>query len=78
MKFIGDEAQTVSSGEYNYNAVIGTGAITLTMSLNSGPFIAVPDGAFTADDAGLIVFATCRVKAGLTSNASFVMNNTKS
>ena len=76
MKFTGDESQTVPACEYNYNVDIGAGAVTLTMSLNQGPFIAIPDGAFTADDAGLIQFATCRVKAGLTSDATFVMNST--
>jgi len=76
MKFTGDEAQTVTAGEYNYVADIGSGAVTLTMSLNQGPFIAVSDGAFAADDTGLIRFATCRVKAGLTSDASFIMNST--
>ena len=76
MKFTLDEAQTVPAGEYNYIADIGAGAVTLTMSLNQGPFVAISDGAFTVDDTGLIKFATCRVKAGLTSDASFIMNST--
>ena len=75
MKFTGDEAQTVTAGLYNFNVDIGAGAATLTMKLSgASSFIAVPDGAFTTDDAGLIRFGTCRLKAGLTSDASFTMD----
>lgn len=76
MKFTGDEAQTVPAGEYNYVADIGAGAVTLTMSLSGGPFVAITDGAITSDETGLIRFATCRLKAGLTSTATFTMNAT--
>ena len=75
MIFKDDVAQTVTAGEYNYIADAGTGAVTLTMSLSGGDFIAVPGGAFTAYDAGLIVFATCRVKAGIPGDAKFIMNS---
>ena len=76
MKFTGDEAQTVPGGEYNYIADIGSGLVTLTMSLSGGPFVAIGEGAFVADSAGLITFATCRLKAGLTSDATFTINKT--
>ena len=75
MKFTGDIELTVPAGLYNYTADVGAGAVTLTMSLSGAPFVAVTDGAFSADDTGLIRFATCRVKAGLTSDAAFTMNS---
>jgi len=73
MKFTGDIEQTVPAGEYNYTADTGAGAVTLTMSLSGGPFVEVTGGGFSADDTGLIRFGTCKVKAGLTSNAAFTM-----
>ena len=74
MKFTLDEAQTVPAGQYNYVANVGGGDVTLSISLNNEPFVAIGDGAFPADSAGLITLATCRVKAGLTGDATFLMS----
>lgn len=75
MKFTADEEQTVLGGKYNYQANVGTGAVTLQIKINpASSFLNVTDGAFTVDDTGIIEITTCRMKAGLTNDAEFIMS----
>ncbi len=71
MNFIADEAQTVTSGKYVYQAIITSGGVTMEMSMSGGAFSPITDGAFTADADGVIDLPTCRLKAGLTGDAVF-------
>lgn len=73
MRFTDDIGQDVSGGDYNYTVVLGGGTCTLTFSIEGNPFVAVPDGAFAGDESGIITFGNCKVKAGLTGAATFVM-----
>lgn len=75
MKFTADEELTVPAGTYAYQADVGAGTITLSMRIMSASaFVPITNGAITADETGIISLPTCRMKAGLTSDAEFVMD----
>lgn len=75
MKFTADIAQPVESGKYNYQFTAGSGAATLQIKTEGASgFVNVPDGALTADSTELIELARCELKAGLTSDAEFILN----
>ena len=75
MKFNQDFDQTVPAGKYNFQFTANGGTATLQMKLTaSDGFTNIPDGALSADSSSIIEIATCRMKAGLTGDATFLMD----
>jgi hypothetical protein len=77
MKFTADQEQTVTRGNWNYIANVGSGSITLQYAVsgimhpvNTGSISA---GVIAADGTDIINLPTCRLKAGLTGDATFEM-----
>lgn len=75
MKFTLDEEKTVTKGFWNYIADPGSGSITLSYApagemklVNTG---SVSDGVIIAANTDIINLPTCRLKAGLTGDATF-------
>lgn len=75
MVFTDDVIQPISGGTYNYTVILNGGGCTLMFSIENGPFEAVPDGSFASDDSQVIIFGDCKLKAGLTGSATFVMTH---
>lgn len=77
MEFRADEPQTVTRGNWNYDVTLNGGACVLTFSMAGNAFKPVPNGDFIVDGAEIIHFGTCRLKAGLTGDATFTMIRAK-
>ena len=80
MKFKADNAKKISAGRYNFQFIANTdatpGVASLTFSISNGPFKPVKNGTFSADDNDIIEIGACRLRAGLTNDAAFIMSKT--
>lgn len=72
-------AQTqFSAGQYSIVADVGTGDVTLQISVSGGPLVDITNGQFTEDATSIIDLPLCSINPVLTGTATVSIDNLKS
>jgi len=70
MLLIHDTPVTVQPGDYIYNVVMTTGAVSFEISMDGEAFKPVNNGSFAADSQDVIQLPDCQIKALITGDGT--------
>jgi hypothetical protein len=77
MKLVTATSINVSSGDYVYSVIIGTGTSLFEISLDNGAFETIDSSSISASGNGQMTLPSCRFKATLGGDAEAWLNKVR-